>query len=410
LSASPARVVITGLGIVSVLGDTLDQVSAALQAGRSGVVSDPERVALGFSSPLTGALPSWDGGKARLSRKQRKTMGEAALYAGVAALDAVDDAGLTPDRFARFDAGVIVGNDSTAGDTSAVAPAVRSAGYTGALGAGAIFQVMNSTVTMNLSTLLGVRGANWTVSAACASGAHALGQAWSLIATGQQSVVLAGGAQEINWQTMAAFDALKAFSKRVDDPAGASRPFDAGRDGLVPSGGAALLVLEDAAHARARGARIYGEIAGYAFSSNGGHLTNPSVEAPAWCMRRALAAAQIKPQAVDYVSAHATGTPAGDRVEGLALLDVFGARGPRVSSTKSMTGHECWMAGASEILYSLLMMRDGFMAPNRNLGELDPELEGLRVLRETERVAPRVVLSNAFGFGGTNASLVVRAV
>jgi 3-oxoacyl-[acyl-carrier-protein] synthase-1 len=229
-----------------------------------------------------------------------------------------------------------------------------------------------------------------------------------LIASGQQEIVLAGGAQEINWPSMAAFDALKAFSARANDPAGASRPFSKFRDGLVPSGGAAMLVLESEAHALARGARIYGEIAGYAFSANGDHLSCPTVEGPARCMRQALRRAGVAPAEVDYVNAHATATPVGDLLEGRAILEVFGRDGPPVSSTKSMTGHECWMAGASEVAYSLLMMRDGFLAPNVNLGELDPELEGLRVITEAVPTRPDVVLSNAFGFGGTNSAIVLR--
>ena len=404
------RAVITGLGLVSTLGRDLDDVSTALRTGRSGIVLDPERTALGFSSPLTGRLRDWDGGRSRLNRKTRKSMGESALYAAVAAQDAIADAGLSADRLRADDVGIIVGNDSTVAASAETVARLREAGYTGALGSGAIFQIMNSTVTMNLSVLFGIRGASWTMSAACASGAHSIGQAQMLIGSGQQEIVLAGGAQEIDWPAMAAFDALKAFASPGVDPARASRPFAADRDGLVPSGGAAMLVIESETHARNRGARIYGYVAGYAFSSNGNHLTEPTVDGPVRCMRRALAQAGVGTAEVDYINAHATSTPVGDLVEGRALLEVFGAGGPPVSSTKSMTGHECWMSGASEVLYSLLMMRDGFLAPTANLDTLDPELAGLNVISETVESRPRTVLSNAFGFGGTNSSLVVRAV
>ena len=404
------RAVVTGLGVVSALGRTTAEVSAALRAGESGVVSDPERTALGFSSSLTARLRGWDGGRSGLNRKARKSMGEAALYAAVAAQDAIADAGLDPARLRRDDVGVIVGNDSTVAASADTVARLRDAGYTGALGSGAIFQLMNSTVTMNLAVLFGIRGASWTMSAACASGAHSLGQAQLLIGSGQQEIVLAGGAQELNWHSMAAFDALRAFASEGGDPTRASRPFSADRDGLVPSGGAAMLVIESESHARNRGATIYGYIAGYAFSSNGNHLTEPTVDGPVRCMRKALHQAGLGPTEVDYINAHATATPVGDLVEGRALLEVFGADGPPVSSTKSLTGHECWMSGASEVLYSLLMMRDGFLAPNANLTRLDPELAGLNVIPETVVARPSAVLSNAFGFGGTNSSLVVRSL
>jgi 3-oxoacyl-[acyl-carrier-protein] synthase-1 len=402
------RTVVTGMGIVSCLGCDLDSVSRSLRRGESGIVIDPEREKLGFSSSLTGKLKGWNG-EARLDRKARKSMGEPALYAMVAALDAIRDAGLPESRLQREDVGVIIGNDSTVAPSAQVAAKVREASYTGALGSGAIFQVMGSTATMNMSTLLGTRGANWTLAAACASGAHALGQGFMLIGSGMQEIVIAGGAQEINWESMAAFDALKAFSASKD-PATASKPFSKSRDGLVPSGGAAVLILESYEHASKRGARIYGEIAAYAFSSNGDHLSCPNIAGPVYAMRRALEMARYAPSDIDYVNAHATSTPVGDLMEGRALLEIFGKNGPPVSSTKSITGHECWMSGASEVLYSLLMMRDGFIAGNANLGELDPELEGLAVTPRTLESRPRTFLSNSFGFGGTNSALIVRSV
>ena len=403
------RIAITGLGIVSVLGQDLDTVSQSLQAGKSGIVASQARRDLGFASPLTGQLSGWDGGKSRLSRKLRRSMAEPAAYAAVAALDALEHSGLDPERLKSWDVGCIMGNDSTVAPSAEVAEKTRELGYTSGLGAGAIFQVMNSTVSMNLSTMLGTRGANWTLSAACASGAHALGQAHMLIGSGSQEIVVCGGAQELSWESMAAFDALGAFSSRDDQPEAACRPFAKSRDGLVPSGGGACLILESWDHAVARGADIHAELVSYAFSSNGGHLSCPTVEGPTFAMKRALELAHIRPDEIDYVSAHATATPVGDLLEGRSLLEVFGRDGAPVSSTKSMTGHECWMSGASEVIYSLLMMRDGFLAPNINLDELDPELAGLNVVRETRSERPRTVLSNSFGFGGTNSALVIRA-
>ena len=403
------RVAITGLGIVSVLGQDLETVSQSLRAGKSGIVASQTRRELGFASPLTGQLSAWDGGKSRLSRKLRRSMAEPAAYAAVAALDAIEHSGLDPERLKSWDVGCIMGNDSTVAPSAHVAEKTRQLGYTSGLGAGAIFQVMNSTVSMNLSTMLGTRGANWTLSAACASGGHALGQAQMLIGSGQQEIVICGGAQELSWESMAAFDALGAFASRDDQPESACRPFAKSRDGLVPSGGGACLIAESWDHAVARGAHIHAELVSYAFSANGGHLSCPTVAGPTYAMRRALELAKLQPGDIDYVSAHATSTPVGDLLEGLSLLEVFGRDGAAVSSTKSMTGHECWMSGASEVIYSLLMMRDGFLAPNINLDELDPELAGLNVVRETRSVRPRTVLSNSFGFGGTNSALVLRA-
>jgi 3-oxoacyl-[acyl-carrier-protein] synthase-1 len=409
IPTAPRRTVITGLGIVSCLGSTLDDVSRSLQNGTTGIAIDPKRVELGFASPLVGQLRGWNGGTV-LGRKVRRSMHEPALYGAIAALDALEDAKLDHDRLRAWDAGVIVGNDSTVVPGAATVQKTLERGYTGALGSGAVFQVMNSTVTMNLSTLFGIRGANWTVSAACASGAHALGQAHMLIGSGAQEVVLAGGTQELGWEATTAFDALGAFSKRVDSPGEACRPFDRDRDGLVPSGGAAMLVLESLDHARARGAEIYGEILSYAFSSNGDHLSSPTVDGPAWCMARALTLANVAPSEIDFVSAHATSTLVGDLQEGLAIGRVFSDARPAVTSTKSMTGHECWMSGASEMVYSLLMMRDGFIAPNANLQTIDPQLTHLNLSAHARALRPRTILSNSFGFGGTNSALVVRGM
>ena len=336
-------------------------------------------------------------------------MGEPALYAAAAALRALSDAQLSREVLARPEVGVILGNDSAAEATRWAVDETRAAGSTRTLGSAAVVESMTSSPSMNLSVLLKTRGACWSVAAACASGAHAIGQAMALIASGQQEVVITGGTQEVNWAGMCAFDGLGAFSTRVNDPIDSPRPFCAERDGLVPSGGAAVLILESLRHAQSRGARIRALLRSYAFSSDGDHLTAPQGDGARRCMRRALQLASLTPGEIEYVNAHATGTPAGDAVEAAAIRDVFGEARPPVSSTKGMTGHECWMAGASELAYCLLMAEHGFIAPNRNLGSPDPACEGLDLVRTTRIQGPRTILSNSFGFGGTNACLVMEA-
>lgn len=365
---------------------------------------------MGFRSPLTGVIEGYDARK-YVNRKQAKSMGQPARFAVGAAMEAVQNAQLDPAHLRATGAGVIVGNDSTALPSVEAVDLVRKHASTRLLGSGRILQVMNSTVTMNLATVFGTRGAAWTVSAACASGAHAIGQAYMLIKSGMQDVVLCGGAQEVNWHAMASFDALGAFAawSEGDDPAAACRPFDAQRTGLVPSGGSAMLVLERMDRAVERGAPILAELTGYAFSSDGEHLTQPCGHGAVYAMQGVLRQSGRSASEIEYINAHATSTPAGDSVEGRAILEVFENRSPPVSSTKSMTGHECWMAGASEIVYSLLMMRDGFIAPNINLGSLEPSLEGLDVVTEARDTSPRIVLSNSFGFGGTNAAVLLEA-
>ena len=400
------RVVITGLGLVSCLGHSTREVSESLRASRSGIVRDPERVEVGFRSPLTGAVQGFDP-KPYLKRKERRSMGEPAQYAAVAALRAIEDAQLDRTALQRPEAGVILGNDSTAGSVSSMVDRTRADGSTRNLGSSAIVEVMNSTATMNLSVLLGTQGANWTIAAACSSGAHSIGQGYSLIATGQQDVMVVGGTQEINWPTMAAFDALSAFSTREGDPGDAVRPFSRDRDGLVPSGGSAVLLLESLSHAKARGARIRAEVLSYAFTSDGYHVTAPSGEGAVRCVRKALELSGTLPEEIEYINAHAAGTAVGDATEAAAMLEVFGPSGPPISSTKSLTGHECWMAGASEVAYSLLMAEGGFLAANRNFTAPDEGAERLDVIRETRDVQARRILSNSFGFGGTNACLVL---
>jgi len=263
-------------------------------------------------------------------------------------------------------------------------------------------------VSMNLSTIFKLKGVNMTISAACASGSHSIGLGYLFIQNGMQDVVLCGGAQETNIFSMASFDALSAFSIRADEPAKASRPFDIARDGLVPSGGAASLILEEYEHAVQRGATILAEMVGYGVSSNGGHISQPSDVGCSIAMERSLADAGITVADIDYINAHATSTPQGDMYEAIAIDRLFGASRPLVSSTKSMTGHECWMAGASEIVYSILMMQNSFAAPNINFETPDEYSAKLNIAAKTTEKKIDVFLSNSFGFGGTNSALIVK--
>jgi len=267
---------------------------------------------------------------------------------------------------------------------------------------------MNSTVTMNLSTIFRLKGVNLTISAACASGSHSIGLGYFLIKNGFQDIIICGGAQEINKYAMSSFDGLGVFSPREDEPSKASRPFDANRDGLVPSGGGATLILESYESAVKRGAIILAEVVGYGFSSNGGHISTPNIIGPATAMQRALDDANLTPKDIAYINAHATSTPVGDSNEAKAIFEVFGESNPYVSSTKSMTGHECWMAGASEVIYSILMMQNDFIAPNINLENPDEDSQKLNLVKTTLNKKFDIFLSNSFGFGGTNSALVVK--
>lgn len=403
------RVVITGMGIWSCLGKDLKEVCDALRAGRSGIGVDQARLDYGYRSGLTGIVerPML---KKLLDRRSRVGLSEEAEYAYMASREAFENAGITTEMLEEEEVGIIFGNDSSARPVVEAARIMDEKHDSAMLGSGLIFQSMNSTVTMNLSTIFHLRGINFTVSAACASGSHAIGLGYAMIKQGLQKTVLCGGAQEVNCYAMATFDALGAFSVRMDHPEAASRPFDQGRDGLVPSGGAAAVVLEDYDHAVARGAKILAEVVGYGFSSNGGGISQASDEGSVIAMQRALADAAMKPSDIDYINAHATSTPQGDHYEALALSRLFGGSDTWVSSTKSMTGHECWMAGASEVVYSLLMMQHGFVAPNINLNEPDEAAATLRLARETVECEVKTVLSNSFGFGGTNSALVLRGM
>lgn len=403
------KVVVTGIGIWSCIGRNCEEVSASLRSGRSGIGYDEARREYGFRSPLTGIVETPDL-KSLLNRRLRTGLSQEAMYAFMASREAFEQAGIDEQYLLDNEVGVLFGNDSTALPTVEMHELMLQKHDTALLGSGLIFQSMNSTVNMNLSTIFHLRGINFSVSAACASGSHSIGLGAMFIRQGLQDMVLVGGAQEVNPYAMAAFDALGTFSARVNEPVKASRPFDTARDGLVPSGGAAALVLEDYDHAIARGATILAEVCGYGFSSNGGGISQPSSEGSLIAMQRALADANMSADDIDYVNAHATSTKQGDEEEAIALSRLFGGKRAWVSSTKSMTGHECWMAGASEAVYSILMMQQGFVAPNINLEHIDPAAATLRIAAQTVDTPIRTVLSNSFGFGGTNSAIVLRKV
>lgn len=403
------RVVITGTGIYSCIGKNLDEVRDSLYKGKSGIGTDPQRKELGFRSSLTGILerPLLKG---MLTRRQRIGLAEQGEYAYLATVEAMKNANMDEGFLANGNVGIIFGNDSSAKPSIEAVDTLRLKKDTTLIGSGSIFQSMNSTVTMNLSTIFKLKGINFTVSAACASGSHAIGLAYMMIKSGMQERIICGGAQEVNYHSMGSFDGLGTFSTEKDKPETASKPFDKKRDGLVPSGGAAALIVESYESAVARGASILGEIIGYGFSSNGDHISHPNIEGPLKSLEMAIAQAGIKPADIAYINAHATSTLAGDLNEGKAILEAFGGSKPFLSSTKSMTGHEMWMAGASEVVYSLIMMNNGFIAPNINLTDPEEELKDLNFAFDVVEKDFDLFLSNSFGFGGTNSSLIIKKI
>jgi 3-oxoacyl-[acyl-carrier-protein] synthase-1 len=401
------RVAITGIGIVSCIGNNIQKAGESLRLGKSGIAIDEERINIGFRSPLTGVIRNF---KATdfLSRKQRKTMADFTIHAYASAREALDISGLSDEEVQSPDTGIVFGCDSSCIAAVEQVELLRKHEETKYIGSGHVFRSMTSNITMNLNTILKTKGACWTISSACSSGSHAVGQAADLIALGRQHRVICGGAQEINWESMCSFDAVGAFSMRIEEPKAACRPFDAQRDGLVPSGGSAALVLERYDMAKQRGAKILGEIIAYGFSSDGTHISVPSHKGLTTVMQKALEGANLKPSEIDYISAHATSTPVGDSIEAQSITAVFGEKTPWVSSLKSIVGHELWMAGASSVVYSIIMAQEGFIAKNLNFEAPDEDTKKLNIVTETINKAPETILCNAAGFGGTNACVIIR--
>ena len=397
------------MGIWSCLGQTLDDVRQSLYTGKSGIIFSQERKDAGFRSALCAHVEA-PNLKPFVPRNMRQFMPEEAQYAYMATKDALEAAKIDQDFLDQHEVGIIYGNDSVAESTMRALDKFREFGDTSACGSGAIFQSMNSTVTMNLACLFRLRGINLTASAACASGSQAVGLGSLLIRNGLQDCVICGGAQEANMYSVASFDGIQAFSVREDEPTKACRPFDRDRDGLVPGGGAATVILESYEHAVKRGAPILAEIVGWGFSGNGDHISTPNVAGPARSLELALLNGGVDIRQIGYVNAHATSTKAGDGREAEAIAQIFGDYRVPVTSTKSQTGHEMWMAGTSELIYSMLMMKNGFIAGNINFENPDELTNCINVIPETIEKKFDMFLSNSFGFGGTNSTIIVKDI
>jgi len=400
------RVVVTGMGIVSCLGDMADTVSRALQELKSGIRAIPDYAARGLRSQVAGE-PQVDL-EASIDRKLRRFMGDAAAYAYLSMRSAIADAGLDHETVSHPRTGVVAGSGGGSAQWQIeTADLLRSKGVR-KVGPFMVPRTMCSTVSATLATAFGILGLSYSIAAACATSAHCIGAAADLIRHGAQDVVFAGGGEEAHWGMTAQFDAMGALSCAWNDtPHAASRPYDAARDGFVIAGGGGMLVLEDYEHAKARGARIHAELVGYGVTSDGADMVAPSGEGAVRCMRMALANAG---RPIDYLNPHGTATPLGDIVELAAVREVFGDAMPPLSSTKALTGHSLGAASVHEAIYSLLMMQGGFMAGSANIDALDPRAEGFPILRESREAQLATVMSNSFGFGGTNASLVFARV
>ncbi len=397
------RVVVTGMGVVSSIGNNVDEVTASLKAGTSGIVASPTYKELGFRSHVEGAIKLDI--EEVLDRKTRRFMGDGAAYTYIAMGQAITDAGLSEDIVKHERTGLIVGSGGAS--TKAI---VRAAGITKEkgpkrIGPTEVPKAMSSTCSAVLSTEYGIRGWNYSISSACATSAHCIGNAAEVIQMGKQDVMFAGGGEELDWTLSCLFDAMGAMSSKYNDtPSVASRTYDADRDGFVISGGGGIVVLEELEHAKARGAKIYAELTGYGVASDGSSMVAPSGEGAARCMRMALATTRAP---VDYINPHGTSTPVGDIREIEAIREVFGTDGPPISSTKSLTGHAQGAAGAQEAIYSLIMMQNGFIAESAHIETIDPDMADMPIARERrDGLTINSVLSNSFGFGGTNATLV----
>jgi 3-oxoacyl-[acyl-carrier-protein] synthase I len=398
------RVAIVGVGIISAIGNNVKDVLTSLQRGRSGIELIPERKELGFRSALGGRIK--DLADLDVPKRNLRQMGRGSQLAVHAAQQALEDASLEPRALQSGRVGVVMGNVGNAQDIYRQCRAFYDKSMK--LGGTAMQRAMTDSVSANLSVLLGTQGYALTLSAACATGAATVGFSSQLIRGGLQDLCICGGTQEDGWEGVCHFDALQAFSRREDEPTKASRPFDKYRDGLVPSAGAGIVILEELAQARRRGARIYAELLGFAMNSDGFDMTIPSGEGSRRCMELALADAGILSAQVNYINAHASSTPLGDVAEAQAIATTFG-KGPLVSSTKSMTGHELGAAGSNELIYCLLMMQHNFIAPNINVEEIDPQCGGINLVANQARESRiDVAVSNSFGFGGVNTCIVVK--
>ncbi len=396
------RVVITGMGITSCLGNDLDTVSSALREGRAGIRALPDHAEAGLRSQVGGAVDiDLD---AQIDRKLKRFMSDAAAYSHIALRDAIADAGLPEAQVSNVRTGLIAGSGGGSSEWQVeAADLLRNRGVR-KVGPYMVPRTMCSTVSANLATAFAIKGLSYSLSAACATSAHCIGAAADLIRHGAQDVMFAGGGEDLHWSMSVMFDAMGALSTSFNDtPATASRPYDADRDGFVIAGGGGMLVLEDYEHAVARGARIHAELIGYGVTSDGADMVAPSGEGAVRCMRMALDGID---RPIDYLNTHGTSTPLGDITELNAVREVFGDAVPPLSSTKALSGHSLGAASVHEAIYCLLMMRDGFAAGSANIATLDPRAEGFPILRQSREAKLDTVMSNSFGFGGTNATLV----
>lgn len=398
------RVVITGLGIVSSIGNNRDEVVESLRKGKSGIVFAEAYKELGLRSHIHGSididLDSY------IDRKIKRFMGDGAAFNYIAMQQAIDDAGLESGDVSNVRTGLIAGSGgpSTSNLVSA-ADILREKGVK-KVGPYMVTRSMSSTNTACLATPFKIKGVNYSITSACATSAHCIGNAMELIQLGKQDIVFAGGGEEVHWSMSMLFDAMGALSSKYNDaPETASRPYDEARDGFVISGGGGMLVVEELEHAKARGAKIYAELVGYGATSDGYDMVQPSGEGAVRCMHQAMETVEGK---IDYINAHGTSTPVGDTRELEAVRTAFAGRElPQISSTKSLTGHALGAAGVNEAIYSLLMMQENFLSASANIRQLDPAAEGIPIVRQfRENVTLNTIMSNSFGFGGTNASLV----
>jgi 3-oxoacyl-[acyl-carrier-protein] synthase-1 len=400
------RVVVTGMGVVSCLGNDLDSVASSLAAGRSGIRAAPAYAELKLRSQIAGT-PQIDL-EQHLDRRDLRFMGDAAAYAAIAMKQAIADSGLSPEHISHPRTGLIAGSGgASSANIVEAADILRQRGVR-KVGPTRVPRTMGSTVAACLATTFQIKGVSYSITSACATSAHCIGASAEQIIFGKQDIMFCGGGEEEHWSLAALFDAMGALSSaRNAAPEAASRAYDAGRDGFVIAGGGGMLVLESLDHAQARGAHIHAELVGYGVTADGADMVQPSGEGAVRCMRQALTGVE---RPVDYLNTHGTSTPLGDVIELNAVREVFGADMPAISSTKSLSGHSLGAAGVHEAIYSLLMMRDGFLAASANIDELDPQCAGFPILRETRSTHADIVMSNSFGFGGTNASLVFARV
>ena len=398
------RVVITGLGIVSSIGNNAEEVLDSLKAGRSGITKAESFEEKGLRSQVWGN-PTLDT-KEHIDRKAIRFMGDAAGYAYVAMQEAITDAKLTEDQVSNFRTGIVAGSGGASSDNVVKAADTLREKSVKRVGPYAVPKTMSSTCSACLATPFKIKGVNYSISSACATSAHCIGHAAELIQLGKQDIVFAGGGEDVNWSLAMMFDAMGALSSKYNDtPEKASRTYDANRDGFVISGGGGMLVVEELEHALARGAHIYAEIVGYGATSDGYDMVAPSGEGAVRCMQQAMEGVEGK---VDYLNTHGTSTPVGDVKELGAIQEVFGNDSPAISATKAMTGHALGAAGVHEAIYSLLMMENNFVAPSINIETLDEQANGLDIVTETREAEINMAMSNSFGFGGTNATLVMK--